>query len=149
MTDPSSDVRHRFADWPNPDVPLVAAGVYAIWDDTGSLIYVAMSGRGIDGAAGKLRYGLVTRLASHASGRLSDQFCVYVANRLVVPQLTPDQLPQFASGDLRLDTLTKKYIHDHLLYSYRIVETAGEAFRLEVSCRKGEKFGSKPLLSPA
>jgi hypothetical protein len=83
---------------------------------------------------------LVTRLASHASGRLSgEQFCVYVANRLVVPQLTADQLPQFASEDLRLDALTKKYIHVHLLYSYRVVETAAEAFSLEMSCRKGER----------
>jgi hypothetical protein len=24
--------RHRFSDWPNSEVPAVAAGVYAVWD---------------------------------------------------------------------------------------------------------------------
>ena len=96
--------RYRFADWPNASVPNVAAGVYLIWEEA-RLIYVGMSGRKI--GAGReqhrSRAGLVTRLASHASGRLSgDQFCVYVANRIVIPRLTPDQLPRFEAGDLRL-----------------------------------------------
>ena len=30
---PTFSPRHRFADWPNPDIPAVAAGVYAIWDE--------------------------------------------------------------------------------------------------------------------
>jgi len=25
--------RHRFADWPNDDIPAIAAGVYAIWGE--------------------------------------------------------------------------------------------------------------------
>lgn len=39
--------RFPFADWPNPGVPAVAAGVYAIWKDN-ELIYCGMSGREID-----------------------------------------------------------------------------------------------------
>ena len=75
--------RFPFSDWPNPDIPAVAAGVYAIWKG-GELIYCGMSGREIDtkAKASPKRYGLITRLNSHASGRLAgDQFCVYVANR--------------------------------------------------------------------
>jgi len=63
-----------------------------------SNLYCGMSGRSIENArkAGKKKYGLITRLNSHASGRLSgDQFCVYVANRLVIPSITSDMLPQF------------------------------------------------------
>ena len=74
--------RYRFADWPNVSIPLVAAGTYAIWDKD-LLVYCGMSGRGIEKAVAddKKKYGLVTRLNSHASGRLSgDQFCVYVAD---------------------------------------------------------------------
>ena len=37
---------HRFAEWPDGGVPDVAAGVYAIWEDS-ELIYCGMSGRGI------------------------------------------------------------------------------------------------------
>ena len=64
--------RFPFADWPNAGVPAVAAGVYAIWKDN-ELIYCGMSGREIDseGKAAPKKYGLVTRLNSHASGRLS------------------------------------------------------------------------------
>lgn len=89
--------RFKFSDWPNAAVPLNAAGVYAIWHAS-ELLYIGMSGREIEKNRQKKRYGLYNRLNAHASGRLSgDQFCVYVANRLVIPTITPDILPKFAS----------------------------------------------------
>lgn len=78
-----------------------------------------------------------------------DQFCVYVANRLVVPQLAPEQLPRFATGELRLDALTRTYINDRFDYQFTCVETSAEAFGLEMRCRSGEIFGVKPLLNPS
>ena len=110
-----------------------------------------MSGRGIERALadGKQKYGLITRLNSHASGRLSgDQFCVYVANRLVIPNILPDDLPKFASGELKLDTLTKQFIHAHLEYQYLILGSSKDAYKVEVEARCGEIFGEKPLLNP-
>ena len=129
---------------------MVSAGVYAIWNKQ-KLFYCGMSGRDIENAKlqGKKKYGLVTRLHSHASGRLSgDQFCVYVANRLVIPNLKPEDLPRFQSGELKLDTLTKNYIHDHLQYQYCIVDTSKEAYRIEKEARRGILFDEKPLLNP-
>lgn len=144
--------RYRFADWPNPTIPLVASGVYAIWHGE-SLVYFGMSGREIEKVkreGGKKEYGLVTRLRSHWSGRLSgDQFCVYVANRLVIPGLRPEQFPEFAKGKLTLDALTRVYIHQHFEYQYRITETSAEAFGIEAAAKKGEVFGRTPLLNPA
>lgn len=35
-----------FAEWPDPSVPKVAAGVYTIWDED-LLVYVGMAGRAI------------------------------------------------------------------------------------------------------
>ena len=143
-------LRHRFSKWPNTELPAVAAGVYAIWDQN-VLIYCGMSGREFEKAvaAAKPRYGLVTRLASHASGRLSgDQFCVYVANRLVVPSIRPEQLPKFASGELNLDKMTKIYIHERLEYQFAFVESSAQAYELERNCRNGSWFGTKPLLNP-
>ena len=142
--------RHRFADWPNLDIPSVSAGVYAIWNDS-QLFYCGMSGREIEKAiaSGKKKYGLVTRLNSHASGRLSgDQFCVYVANRLVIPSLAHDDLPKFASGELKLDLLTKAFIHEHLDYQYILVDSSANAYAVEDKARRGEIFGQKPLLNP-
>lgn len=143
--------RHRFSDWPNPRVPALAAGVYVVWDGD-HLIYCGMSGREFEKALAskRIRYGLTTRLASHATGRLSgNQFCVYVANRLVIPALQPEQLSQFAAGDLTLDTLTRKYINTRLEYQFALVHSSAEAYALEKECRNGTIFGSKPLLNPA
>ena len=95
------------------------------------------------------KYGLVTRLDSHAKGRLSgDQFNVYVANRLVIPGLEPSRLARFADGSLTLDLLTRQYIHQHFQYQYLIVDHSKEAFTLEKKCQGGEIFGKKPLLNP-
>ena len=142
--------RHKFSDWPNSDVPAVAAGVYAVWDGE-SLIYCGMSGRQFEKAVSSAatKFGLVKRISSHASGRLSgDQFCLYVANRFVIPSLEPEQLPKFATGELNLDVLTKKYINEKLEYQFASVQTSAEAYALEKRCCQGVTFGVKPLLNP-
>lgn len=143
--------RFKFKNWPNSKIPQVAAGVYVIWRDE-ELIYAGMSGREIEKAtkAGKKKYGLITRLASHAGGRLSgDQFCVYVANRIVIPELKQSQLVKFKDGEITLDQMTKKFIRTHLEYQYLIVDKSQDAYDLEMHCRKGSVFGSKPLLNPS
>lgn len=150
MTRDQFSLRFPFADWPNPGIPSVAAGVYAIWRDS-ELIYCGMSGREIDvkGKAAPKKYGLITRLSSHASGRLSgDQFCVYVANRFVIPSLKAEELPLFASGSLSLDARTKTFIHDHLDYAYALVQTSADAYELERGARRGDVFGVQPYLNP-
>ena len=89
--------RFKFKNWPNSKLPQVAAGVYVIWYGE-QLIYAGMSGREIEKAIkdGKKKYGIITRLASHANGRLSgDQFSVYVANRIVIPELKHSQQKKF------------------------------------------------------
>lgn len=141
--------RYKFSSWPNKDISMVAAGVYAIWNQE-QLIYCGMSGREIEKAieSGKKKYGLYTRLNAHASGRLSgDQFCVYIANRLVIPNLTIDDLPKFASGEYKLDGMTKTYIHEHLEYQFMITESSKEAYALENDARRGLVFGVKPYLN--
>jgi hypothetical protein len=140
---------YKFSDWPNNVVLPFAAGVYAIWEKE-TLIYCGMSGRDIGKAQSTQRKkcGLITRLASHASGRLSgDQFCVYVANRLVIPALQIEQLTKFASGELTLDRLTKAYIHERFHYRFAVVDSGAQARELERKALMGLVFGSKPLLN--
>jgi len=142
--------KHRFYDWPNDEIPQVAAGIYIIWDDE-TLIYAGMSGRQIEQAIQnkKPKYGLITRLASHASGRLSgDQFCVYVANRIVIPSLSKEQLGKFESGELTLDYLTKKVIRGRLEYQFAIVDSSAEAYEGEKLVRQGTTFGKQPVFNP-
>ncbi len=143
-----------FRDWPVRQVPPVAAGVYAIWDDD-RLIYVGMSGRGrsreelADAEGSGRRVGLWTRLNSHASGRRSgDQFCVYVADRLVLGSLAPSEIGLIAAGDLRLDDLIRARVRDHMSFSFAITADGQSATQLEQELRRGA-LGSPPLLNPA
>ena len=72
---------HRFADWPNKEVPEGKPGVYLIYHES-RWIYIGMSFK-----------NLQSRLSQHASGRRSgDQFCVYVGDRLVMSKLSIDQM---------------------------------------------------------
>jgi hypothetical protein len=146
---------YKFADWPNTHVPRVAAGVYTIWQRD-RLIYVGMSGRGMrdtDTEAPdepKKAKGLFTRLKSHATGRRSgDQFCVYVCDRLIVPDLTRAQQEQIREGTLLLDDLTKQHIHDRFKYRYVRTKDGQEAFELEREIQRNGLGGKLPELNPA
>lgn len=143
--------KYRFSDWPNKAIPDIAAGIYVIWHGD-RLFYCGMSGRGIEKAlesGSAKKYGLVTRLNSHSSGRLSgDQFCVYVANRLVIPSLRFEDFEGFASGEMKLDHLTKAFIHKHLEYQYMLVDSSSEAYAVEKKARQGGFFDQQPLLNP-
>ena len=137
-----------FREWPNPSVPAVAGGVYVVWSGE-QLIYAGMSGRSIEKQQHRKKYGLVTRLESHAKGRLSgDQFNVYVANRFVVPSLTAEQQSQMSTGLLTLDVLTRQFIHQYFQYQYLIVDHSKEAFAIERLCQAGYIFNQKPYLNP-
>ena len=144
----------RFSNWPESSVPDVAAGVYTVWKGK-QLIYVGMSGRGWTvrdvrekRAAGK-RAGLWTRLNSHASGRRSgDQFCVYVCDRFIVPELTASQRRQLAAGSLSLDGLTREYIRSQLTYRWTEVADGAGALRVERLIRRDGFRAGLPLLNP-
>ena len=123
---------HSFTDWPNPAVPTFGAGVYTIWHSDGRFIYVGMSGRGITAETIRRNtpQGLYTRLQSHASGRRSgDQFCVYVADRLVLPGLSRDEIDSIASGRHNMDVFVRRYIHENLSYRFTMLPDGAAAIR--------------------
>lgn len=129
---------HPFADWPNPLVPTVSAGVYTVWDAT-RFLYVGMAGRSLTiealerrRSSGGKRTGLFDRLNSHAGGRRSgDQFCVYVCDRLVLPTLTAEQIQAVGRGELRLDSLVRTFIRSELSYRFVLVGDGASADALE------------------
>ena len=128
----------------------MAAGVYVIWDDQ-TLLYVGTAGKDLDKAlrSGKIKFGLITRLNSHASGRAAgDQFCTLLSNRIVIPSLKSSQLNKFREGSITLDQMTKKYIRNNLEYQYLLVENFQDSIDLEGYCKSGVIFGTKPLLNP-
>ena len=144
---------HRFVDWPNKGVPKVAAGVYSIWM-ADQLVYVGMYGRSateeklVAARAKKKASGLRTRLASHWKGRRSgDQFVVYVADRLVLPTLSDEQLDGIVSGEHAMDVFCRTFIHEKMSYRYACVASGATALAVENLARAG-KLGAFPLLNP-
>jgi hypothetical protein len=147
---------YRFADWPNPEVPNLRAGVYTVWDGP-TFLYVGMAGRGLPSGAHLAplesfthrNRGLTDRLRSHASGRRSgDQFCIYVCDRLVLPTLSPDDLAEAGAGRLNLDLRTRAYIHERLTYRFVVTDSSKEAHELERMIRESGLSGENPILNP-
>ena len=105
---------YRFAEYPTLThvIPGSGAGVYSIWDEARALIYVGVAGRN---PAGR---GLASRLRSHASGRRSgDQFCVYVADHYVMPDLDRAQVEAIRDGRVSMDGLVRERIHAAFVWS--------------------------------
>jgi hypothetical protein len=106
---------YRFLDWLNDAVPRSAAGTYTIWNGD-QFLYVGMSGSKLDV---NKRSGLSQRLAAHFSGRRSgDQFCVYVADRLILRLLSHTHLEEISQGRASLDRFVRDYVRANLTYRY-------------------------------
>jgi hypothetical protein len=150
-TELSRGAAYSFADWPNPSVPAFGAGVYTVWHNDGRFIYVGMSGRGITAETIRRNtpQGIYTRLRSHASGcRSGDQFCVYVADRLVLATLTQKDIADIASGRHQMDAFGRRYIHENLSYRFVMLPDAAAAFAVEAAIKSGKWEHGRPLLNP-
>ena len=125
---------YRFADWPNRDVPKGQPGVYLIYLGN-DLKYVGMASANL--------YG---RLTQHASGRRSgDQFCVYVSDRLVMKNLTAEQIKGISLGTYSLDHQIQDFIRTELSYRYVLVSDdptarALEKHGLQIAKRQGAEL---------
>ena len=132
---------HRFQDWPQVrrDVP-TKPGVYTIWDQEGRFIYVGIATE---------RRGLRARLAEHANGgRGGDKFNVYIADRVLLPRLTPEQISGIGDGTLSFDALVKEHNRDCLAVRVHVTATDEDARQLEKAIRAGRWPGGKPWLNP-
>jgi hypothetical protein len=151
IADLAHGTAYSFSEWPNPAVPVFGAGVYTIWHHDGRFIYVGMSGRGItlETARRNTPQGIYTRLQSHAGGRRSgDQFCVYVADRLVLPALTQEDIAAIASGRHQMDAFVRRYIHENLVYRFVMLPDGVAAYAVEAAIKSGGWDRGRPLLNP-
>jgi hypothetical protein len=140
---------HRFNEWPAAHLAMGPSGVYTIWD--GSIfIYVGMSYAHRDASDNPRAKGVFGRLASHASGRRSgDQFCVYVCDRFVVPQLSQDDMQALAGGARLLDSRTREFIHEHFSYRVVVTPTGADARAIEARVRReGLPRAGRPQINP-
>lgn len=138
---------HRFSDFPAlTALPRSGAAIYTIWDDSGSLIYVGVSGRSTES-----RTGPWGRLRSHWNGRRSgDQFCVYVADHYVLPALTPDQVAAIAASDptVFVDELVAQTVRAQFSFRIACAPDYAAALATENAIKGGALAAGQPRLNP-
>ena len=89
---------------------------------------------------------LNSRLTQHARVRRSgDQFCVYVSDRLVMKNLTDEQLDGIGEGTYSLDHQIRDFIRTELSYRYLLVPDdptarALEKHGLQIAKRQGAEL---------
>jgi hypothetical protein len=135
---------HRFSDFATvaSTLPRTGAGVYTIWDDAGGLVYVGIAGRNPSGS------GLASRLRSHASGRRSgDQFCMYVADHYVMPELTHADIEAIRTGALSMDARIRDCIHGRFAFRFIAAASYADAMAIENRVKQGA-LGEPPRLNP-
>jgi hypothetical protein len=132
---------HRFADYATlaGSIPDSGAGVYTIWDDEGGLVYAGIAGK-----------GLASRLRSHANGRRSgDQFCVYVADHYVLPELSRDQIEAIRDSRLSMDALVRERIRASFGFRFVVVDDYRAAIQVENAVKGGRLRAGPPRLNPS
>lgn len=139
---------HRFSDWPATHFEAGPSGAYTVWNDA-MFLYVGMAWMHRDDSNPDA-VGVFGRLGSHASGRRSgDQFCIYICDRFVVPELSADDMAALRRGERLLDGRTKAFIHDHLTYRVVITSNGSEARELEKRIRReGLERAGRPEINP-
>jgi len=138
---------HSFRNW--PDVPLQKGppGVYTVWD-TSTFLYVGISWK--EPSSGSSSPGLWGRLQSHASGQRSgDQFCLYICDRFVLPELGRKELREVSAGQRSLNQMTRDFIRDRLAFRFVTTTTGKEARLIESHIRRqGMPGHGQPFLNP-
>ena len=102
-----------FSENPRQYVPNKGSIIYSVWDKDEKFIYIGISGtqKNIE------KREPLTRMIKHASGsRSGDQFCVYIQDFHVIPELVKGG--EYTPQKGLLDRLTKDYIHKNLYYRF-------------------------------
>ena len=151
----SESEAHRFSDWPNRTIPLIAAGVYTVYDISDRFLYVGMAGASLNTLRKKKlsqipgrKSGLYDRLNSHASGyRSGDRFNIYICDLFVLNTLTKAQIEAISGGRMSLDSLNKNYIRKELSYRYILTEYS-VVRKLEDYIQRNGVNGVLPTINP-
>jgi hypothetical protein len=102
-----------FKDDPRRIVPDKGSIIYSVWNKKEEFLYIGISGlqKSLE------KRNPQSRMQSHSSGRRSgDQFCIYIHDIFVIPELI--KTGEYQSERGWLDKVTQKYIHDNLFYRF-------------------------------
>ena len=133
-----------FAEQPRKYISNNGSIIYSVWDKEDKFIYIGISGlqKSLE------KRSPLSRMVSHCSGmRSGDQFCVYVHDYFVIPELLKSNSYQPLRG--YLDRLTKEYIQKKLRYRFLCFQTEDSVRtvrNLENKIKSGI-FDLKPFLN--
>ena len=133
-----------FAEDPRNYISNNGSIIYSVWDKEDKFIYIGISGlqKSLE------KRSPLSRMVSHCSGmRSGDQFCVYIHDFFVIPNLLKEKDYKPERGSL--DKLTKQYIHENLSYrfiSFNSNNSDTIVRRLENKIKSGV-LGLKPFLN--
>ena len=103
-----------FNDDPKKFIPEYGSMIYTVWDKDEKFIYAGISGLG----GKKNPRG---RIEQHRSGRRSsDQFCTYIQDFYVLPEML--ETGSYEPKKRSLDYMTRDYIRNKLFYRFVIIE---------------------------
>lgn len=141
---PNQPLRH-FSTGNVTEIPSWGSIIYTVFLDQSQYIYV-----GIGGLAGKTANDRNprSRILQHSQGRRSgDQFCIYIQDFYVIPELIGSK---YTPKKGYLDQLTKDFIQSRLSYRYLVVQTEDSdqvVRRLERELQRNEHGYGVPLLN--
>jgi hypothetical protein len=134
-----------FGDDCRKHIPTTGSVVYTVWNQENDFIYV-----GISGLQDSLeKRNPLSRIQSHASGRKSgDQFCVYVHDFYVIPEIVKENAYEPSRRDL--DRRTKAYIQRNLSYRFKSFQNEDSVKivrNLEKEIKKGILTPNPPIFN--
>lgn len=127
------------------DIPSWGSIIYTVFLDQSEYIYV-----GIGGLAGQTvkDRNPRSRILQHSQGRRSgDQFCIYIQDFYVIPELIGSK---YTPKKGYLDQLTKDFVQSRLSYRYLVVQTEDSdqvVRRLERELQRDQHGYGVPLLN--
>ena len=126
-------------------IPTTGSVIYTVWNQENDFIYV-----GISGLQNSLeKRNPQSRIQSHTRGRRSgDQFCVYVHDFYVIPEIVKKSAYEFSRRDL--DRRTKAYIQRNLSYRFKSFQNEDSVKivrNLEKEIKKGIFTYNPPILN--
>ena len=129
------------------DIPSWGSIIYTVFLDQSEYIYV-----GIGGLAGNTvkDRNPRSRILQHSQGRRNgDQFCIYIQDFYVIPELIGSK---YTPKKGYLDQLTKDFMQSRLSYTYLVVQTEDSdqvVRRLERELQRDQYGYGVPLLNGA
>ena len=100
-------------------IPAYGSIIYTVWDKNEKFIYVGIGGLGRSPDIPLNKRNRRSRINQHRSG---DQFCIYVHDYYIIPNL---DLKAYSFEKGALDKLTRDFIQSELFYRFQAFQTEG------------------------